>query len=365
MGTLQTGRRDNKFQSQFPWRSLGFGILVLIASGYGLFADKLSVFATQTGINTIRLVPDHLYDVDFIDSRTGYASGYYGTLLKTSNGGEHWQSLNSGVDELLRRVNAVDASHIWAVGHRGSILHTSNGGNSWQTQYQLPGKYLRDLSFTNKNIGWVVGHEASILKTEDGGKSWQPQQLAGYKGRDLPRLNAVLALDSQRAIVTGEFGVLAITENGGNHWQLLKTPRKTTMTALASTDTYIVAIGLDGTAWQFPFSQEPEITKLDTNTKEHLFDLTLNADGKGIAVGRSVLLAINGQTLTTLNANTNVELSYNWFHGIDALPNGEYIAVGRRGSIIKSSEDLRFQQLARLGSEDSVSPTNFNQAGEQ
>ena len=332
-----------------PWRSLGLGLAALLIGAYGLFGNPLAASPGSGAAVVNRLVPDHLYGVDFVDGQTGFASGYYGTLLKTENGGLHWTRLSSGVDQLLRRVDAVSEQLVWAVGHRGSILHSSDGGHRWQEQHRLPGVYLRDLSFADSDVGWVVGHEAAIMHTRDGGRSWQRQELSGYSGRDLPRLNAVLALDRQRAVLAGEFGVLAITEDGGDNWRLIETPAKKTLTALAQAGGQVTAVGLDGIAWQLSLGHDPAVHALSTGTREHLFDIALDTDGNGVVVGRSVLLRIERDRLTPVFADAGVELPYNWFHGVSVLPVGELLAVGGRGVVIKTAGiDEPFEILARL-----------------
>ena len=39
----------------------------------------------------VRFVPDNLFAVDFVSDSVGWAGGYYGTLLKTEDGGGHWK----------------------------------------------------------------------------------------------------------------------------------------------------------------------------------------------------------------------------------------------------------------------------------
>lgn len=346
-----------------PWRSLAVASVVLITV-LGLLDERPMATSDLSEAQVKRLVPDHLYGVDFIDDSTGFAVGYYGTLLKTVDGGRHWRRLATGSRELLRRVELVDASRIWVVGHRGSVLHSADGGESWARRHHIPGVYLRDVSFSGPDVGWVVGHDAQIVATRDGGRDWQPQHLSGYEGRDQPRLNAVLALDEQRAVLAGEFGVIAVTRDGGQEWSLLKTPSRATLTALSSHDGRVTAVGLDGVIWRFQIEDPNTLHVVASGTDEHLFDVEVDQQGVAAIVGRSVLLELRQDDMVrSLAADAAVELPYSWFHGIAQLPSGSLLAVGNRGGIIKSDPgNRRFTPLARLGDPTTVSAVNAKPA---
>ena len=360
MRTQCSSQASSNGRGRLPWRSLALGGLAVLAGAYGMGGD-IQARSGQAAEAAQRLVPDHLYDVDFVDNQTGFASGYYGTLLRSRDGGSHWQRLDTGSNELLRRVEAVDAETIYSVGHLGAVLKSQDGGDSWRISHQ-GSNYLRDLSFADSETGWLVGHEANILATNDGGQSWQTQQLQGYQGRDLPRLNAVLALDAQRALLAGEFGVMALTEDAGTTWQLLKTPGKTTLTALAAAQDQVLAVGLDGVIWRLDLNSR-DFQVLQSGTREHLFDVALDSRGRALAVGRSTLLAIDGDQVQALRAGNSVELPYRWFHGVTVLPNGERLAVGARGHIIKSaSPRLPFVAMAQLGDAQRVSAASVQGA---
>jgi hypothetical protein len=54
----------------------------------------LSVFFLLANISSAQLIwqnplpqGNHIYSVQFTDSQTGWATGYYGNILKTTNGG--------------------------------------------------------------------------------------------------------------------------------------------------------------------------------------------------------------------------------------------------------------------------------------
>jgi len=74
-----------------------------------------------------------LFGVSFTDANTGTAVGTYGTILRTTNGGDTWTRQTSGTTEWLFGISFTDANTGTAVGAVGIILHTTNGGATWSS----------------------------------------------------------------------------------------------------------------------------------------------------------------------------------------------------------------------------------------
>jgi hypothetical protein len=70
-------------------------------------------------------------------------------------------------------VAFTDANNGWAVGYPGTILHTTNGGASWSPQSSGTTNYLYGVAFTDANNGWAVGRYGTILH-HGGGQSVVP-----------------------------------------------------------------------------------------------------------------------------------------------------------------------------------------------
>ncbi len=301
-----------------------------------------------------RHIADHLYGVDFFDAHNGIATGYYGTVLRTRDGGENWSWHTTGERELLRRVHMTSADQAFAVGHRGSIYRTPDGGSSWVVVHRQPDIKLRAIEFeADKLAGWAVGSIATILRTEDGGLSWAPVELKGYPGRDLPTWNGLAVTNNGNTIVlAGEFGMLAFSDDAGLNWVFKEAPTGTTLTDIAVTPFGYLAVGLDGTAVAITrVAGEFHLQTRSTGTIEHLFALSVDAEGEGVVVGRSTVLKLAGDGFADVSTRESVELPYNWFAGIDVTPTGELWAVGRRGLIAGSpSEDEALRALFRIGS---------------
>jgi photosystem II stability/assembly factor-like uncharacterized protein len=90
-----------------------------------------------------------------------------------------WEKLNSPTDEYLKAVYFVDSLYGWAAGFSGTIIHTSNGGIDWTIQDSKTENNLWDIFFLNRNLGWAAAWQVSVfpfgtsvLKTTDGGQNW-------------------------------------------------------------------------------------------------------------------------------------------------------------------------------------------------
>jgi photosystem II stability/assembly factor-like uncharacterized protein len=286
-----------------------------------------------------RFISDHLYGIDFYDERHGIATGYYGTVLQTTDGGESWHWRTTGETELLRRVHMTSINQAFAIGHRGTIYSTADGGESWQAVHREPETMLRAVALAEDGrTGWAVGNHAAILRTQDGGQTWHRQPLTGFKGRDLPTLNGIALTGSESVALAGEFGTLAFSNDGGATWLIKESPTATTLTDIAVTPSGFLAVGLDGTAVAItPEGDDYDLRALVTGSTEHLLALSVNADGEGVAVGRGTVITVAGESFSSVSASDSVELSYNWFAGVHLTPAGTFWSVGRRGLIVGSN----------------------------
>jgi photosystem II stability/assembly factor-like uncharacterized protein len=181
-----------------------------------------TILNTIDGGKTWNAVPsdfkDFLYDIDFHGKNVGYTVGgdfeNEAVILKTSDGGKSWKIIHKidSVNALLS-VQAINEKIVYTVGYNGAILKTQNGGNTWN-KLQSPNKErFQGLSFVNEQTGWVVGTKGTILFTKDGGKSWQVQN-SGVK----EHLESVHFLNNRVGYATGNNGVIIATKDGGKTW---------------------------------------------------------------------------------------------------------------------------------------------------
>jgi photosystem II stability/assembly factor-like uncharacterized protein len=82
-----------------------------------------------------------------------------------------WRKTNAPVaSSRTDDIFFVDPNVGWAVNSNGQVLKTSDGGDHWDEQIRLPGVYLRCVSFANPKTGWVgsLTSKQRLWSTHDG-----------------------------------------------------------------------------------------------------------------------------------------------------------------------------------------------------
>jgi len=196
--------------------------------------------------------------VSFVDARTGFIVGGYGTILHTTDGGATWTSQVSGTLHWLFGVSATDTSTATAVGDSGTILRTTNGGAIWTQQTSGTVHALEAACFTNATTGTAVGDSGTVLRTTDGGATWTSQVSGTFSN-----LNAVSFLDQATGTVVGNAGAILHTTDGGALWSShsISPEYRLLGVALTSADTGVVVA--DKTCFLTPCSDNgPNILRI-------------------------------------------------------------------------------------------------------
>lgn len=154
-----------------------------------------------------------LLSVYFVDSNVGYTVGDYGTILKTTDGGQSWISQTSGILDDLTSVYICNLEVGYVVGNSGIILKTINGGATWEVQHSGTSERLSSVFFTDINTGYVAGNSGTFLRTIDGGQNWISSQFT-YND-----LYEIKLLSSGVGLMVGYNNAIFKTIDGGINWQ--------------------------------------------------------------------------------------------------------------------------------------------------
>jgi photosystem II stability/assembly factor-like uncharacterized protein len=152
----------------------------------------------------------------FPDDSTGYAVGFGGAILKTTDAGVNWIPQNTGINNPLTSVHFADNNTGYAVGHtnypeyNGVILKTTDGGLNWVVSKSCVDTSFNSVCFVNENKGYVVGYNGVILTTSDGGATWTVQNSGTTNN-----LTAVCFPGPETGYIIGDGGIILKTTNGG------------------------------------------------------------------------------------------------------------------------------------------------------
>jgi photosystem II stability/assembly factor-like uncharacterized protein len=125
-------------------------------------------------------------DLEMFDDNAGLAVGDNGYFLRTTDGGNHWETGRlqvTGVvlfrNEHLRAVSVVDANFAVAAGFDGVVYKTFDRGPPWPSiRYpNRPGAYnISDETLVSREVGYATGNRPGIgqglFRTSDGGATW-------------------------------------------------------------------------------------------------------------------------------------------------------------------------------------------------
>ena len=96
-----------------------------------------------------------VYDLHFANMDTGWvACGY---IVKTFDGGVTW-NYSAGIEK-IRSLSFINSTTGWAVGNEGKIVKTTDGGKHWQTQDSGTTYDLWTVSFADSSTGWAGGQD--------------------------------------------------------------------------------------------------------------------------------------------------------------------------------------------------------------
>ncbi|MGE0482577.1 MAG: WD40/YVTN/BNR-like repeat-containing protein [Gammaproteobacteria bacterium] len=141
--------------------------------------------------------------------------GNQGVILRSEDGGANWQrQVLPGWPALIDIAACPDGSLV-ALAYEKAVHLSVDGGRSWAA------KPINDTAETPQSVTcapdgriWVVGSYTYIWSSADQGESWDEST------RDEDALlTTVQFFTAEHGIVTGEFGTVLETTDGGANWE--------------------------------------------------------------------------------------------------------------------------------------------------
>lgn len=175
--------------------------------------------------------------VFFVDAETGWATAHQGVILNTTDGGQNWFLQLRGRDV---QQQALELANTRKQQLQQAIEDANNDDETEDLQYQIddlqatiddiakalaegPSEPLFDVRFADKAHGIAVGAYGLLLLSDDGGQHWKlhPDYL---QNADKYHFYSIAALDADTLLVAGEQGALWRSHDRGATWEALKSP---------------------------------------------------------------------------------------------------------------------------------------------
>ncbi len=210
---------------------------------------------------TLQDAPTTLSMIDVASNgRRTIAVGQMGLILVREGEGA-WKKVESGTDRRLLQVDINKDGLAFIVGAFGTLLKSTDGGESWKdvapnwaglyhagegdlaTVRDEPTNYIVDV---NDNGGTIIGGEyGQLMYSPDGGICWEIAYRHPSEGSDnAPTLFGMEIRADGVGYAMGQSGLAVRTENGGLSWTHVPTPTTASIFAVASTpDGQVLAVG--------------------------------------------------------------------------------------------------------------------------
>jgi photosystem II stability/assembly factor-like uncharacterized protein len=339
-----------------------FAILLFSSSAYSQW------FQQNSGVNY------QLNSVYFIDQNTGFAAGFNGSVLKTTNGGTNWTA--SIILDTIVTYNSIYfinpntgyiAGRILILGSNfeaePKIIKTTNSGVSWFSVLNDSGYTLRSIYFINSNTGFASGGlyslgENYLLTTTNAGVNWQLATLGeGY-------LWCISFKDANTGLICCSGGNIYRTTNAGANWGLFQSLTEPFISCITFLDAntglitggstsqilgHIYKTVNGGYNWSLVYTDNWGII----NNAKFVNSST------GFAVGTydpSLLYPISSRILKTTNSGNNwfIDSLFKKINGLISLyftdPNTGYV-VGSKGIILKTTTGGNLMGIVPIGTE--------------
>jgi|WetSurMetagenome_2_1015567.scaffolds.fasta_scaffold18966_3 photosystem II stability/assembly factor-like uncharacterized protein len=296
---------------------------------------------------------NNILDSYFIDAMHGWAVGYGGACIRTTDGGESWQNLQMPIHTNFESVQFLDSNKGFIGDWGGNLLETTDGGNNWNVQ--LIDTYANIfIFFIDQNYGWILSSDIvtstfKVYRTSNGGNSWQSHLLPITRD-----LHDIYFIDSTKGFVISNLGDILMTVDGGVNWNYVNSPVTEFLEKIIFKNPLEgFIIGANGTLLQT--TDGGTLWEYRVVGQYAHVDISFFGENIGIMVGANTYITNNGG-ITWVQ---NYSIGQNGFSTCKYLDENNCIVFGSFGEIYKSTNKGNSWVSKLLGNKSAISDVIF------
>jgi len=205
-----------------------------------MFALEEAMAAVDEGMTS------PLLKVWFADARDGYALGAFGVFLRTRDGGETWVMEGNRLDNPdkyhLYDIARSSSGTLLVAGEAGTLLRSLDGGNAWQRIESIyPGSFFGAVAASDGSL-LIFGLRGNVFRSVDDGASWSPVNTDDQR--------TLLGGATQAAgtiVLVGSAGAVLSSNDNGNSFKTIPTTGNRVYSGVAgSADGGLLLVGFGG-----------------------------------------------------------------------------------------------------------------------
>lgn len=281
---------------------------------------------------------DILYGIASGDSGL-LAVGTAGVLLRSTDG-ESWEFDQLPTEGRALFSVATAGTTSVAVGQEGVILvKTGNSGKAedWERVESPTTERLFSVAVDSSGNAAAVGSFGTAIVSTTHGREWRALTIDWKELIDQPyepHIYKTVFDDRGRLLMSGEFGLIARSDDLGESWTLLRKGDASVFDLTLSGTSTIYAIGQDGEVLHSADAGQ-NWRRIETATNSVLLDAIIRDGNRLTVFGLRENLEYKTEFSETLeSAESDAELGNGWYTDSVVFRSSHYI-VGQQGRIVR------------------------------